>query len=208
MYLHALEDPDSGVTDAITACSLIEVVLVNCRGKIDGIIPTVLDLTLAKLRDADFNHLKVSLLVVIANSLYYNPLLTLQYFSEKNITTEIFDVWFRLLNTSFKRTHEIKLTILGLSAIFHVPFSTWPPILQSQLKIIVTALMELCKKFMILLANKSKGDTSSDSDGDGDEDEVEVDEVDETVKDESALKAFKKDVNKYKKKKYTTMTKM
>jgi len=164
-----------------------------------------MELAVKKLRTAEMSHLKVALLEVIANSLYYNPLLALRVLDSQGITTEIFSVWFKLLNTDFKRRHEIKLTILAFSAIFHIPLSQWPPPLRSQTKILVTALMELCKKYTkIQMEEPQHSDLSDSSDSDEedaeDDDDIDNDETLPLTTDE--YNKIKSDIPDYKNKIY------
>jgi len=187
-------------------CRLVEVVLVSCRGKVDNILPGIIELAVKKLRIAKMPHLMVALLEVIANSLYYNPLLALQVLESKGFTTEVFTYWFKLLNKTFKRRHEIKLTILAFSAIFHLPLHQWPPVLQSQTKTLVMALMELCKKYISLPEEADNSIDSSDL-SDGEDDEDDEDNIDEEDEDNLQItteeyKTIKKDLNEYKNKIY------
>jgi len=145
------------------------------------------------------------LLQVVSNTLYYNPIISLNHLESKGVTLQVFQTWFSLLNTSFKRRHEIKVTILGLSAILYVPFPQWPAVLQSQLKTLVAALMELCKKYMKIKEDESNssGETNSDlsSDSELDEDDLDIDDMpDEESKNEMAV--IKKNIKELKSKVY------
>jgi len=123
---------------------------------------------------------------VVANTLYYNPIIVLNHLESRGVTQSLFQNWFSFL-TQFKRRHEIKVTILGLSAILYVPLAQWPPSLQSELKKIVAILMELCKAYMRIKNNNEvdSEDTpssigsfdSEDSDSEDDSDGLEIDEI-------------------------------
>jgi len=92
-----------------------------------------IDIALTKLATQPLDYLKVALLTVVANTLYYNPIIVLNHLESRGVTQSLFQNWFSFL-TQFKRRHEIKVTILGLSAILYVPLAQWPPSLQSELK--------------------------------------------------------------------------
>jgi len=173
IFKFSLENEDSEDIESMAGCVLIEQVFVYCRGNVDVLVGPVIDIVLKKLSGAEMNFMKVALLEVIANTLYYNPLIALNHLESKGFTEQLFQTWFTLLNASFKRKKSIKSTILGLSALLYLPFPTWPKALQPQMKNIINSLMELCKKYMkIKEAESSSVETdSSDSESDLSENE-------------------------------------
>jgi len=172
--------------------------------KVDSLLGPVLDITLSKLawlakkEDPESDIFNVALLQVVANTFYYNPVITLNYLESKGATLQLFKTWFSLLNTSFERSHHIKITILALSAILYIPFIQWPQVLQAQLKTIISALMELCKKHMKAKEDESNssGETTSSSDRDSDYHSSETEGEDNMPEDhtggENKLKKYQK----------------
>jgi len=177
IFKNSIENEQLVEDSLIVGCDLIEVVFVYSRGKVDTMVGPVLDVTLKKFFSTEFDFLQVALLQVVANTLYYNPVITLNYFESKGVTMQLFKTWFSLLNSSFKRRHQIKVTILGLSALLYVSFIQWPQTLQPQLKNIVTALMELCKKYMKIKEDESNASGESISSDMNSESEENMDDM-------------------------------
>lgn len=125
-----------------------------------------------RLPSAELPPFKVLLIEVFANALYYNTAMTLSFVESKNWTSSLFGLWFQLLGEHFTRLHDVKLSILALSSLLHVPFGAWPASLKGELKNIVCAVMDLIFKFRKMEVEKEKraqeersGD-GNDSDGD------------------------------------------
>eukprot|EP01125_Pyxidicula_operculata_P021827 TRINITY_DN8675_c0_g1_i1.p1 TRINITY_DN8675_c0_g1~~TRINITY_DN8675_c0_g1_i1.p1 ORF type:complete len:1052 (+),score=285.77 TRINITY_DN8675_c0_g1_i1:135-3158(+) len=172
IYEKTLSNPRSSEIDTGEACKLLEIVFINCRGRVDSIIPQAITLAVDRLKRAQQPKLKVLLLEVIANALYYNPFVTFGFLESKGWTKDIFGLWFSLVNTEFKRLHDMKITILALTTMFQVPLSQWPPSLLNELKNIVVSIMDLQFKYSKLKADKqAKGEESETSEGFDDDDE-------------------------------------
>ncbi|KAE8698049.1 Importin beta-like SAD2-like protein [Hibiscus syriacus] len=119
-----LEDNDIG-----PAPKLIEVVFQNCRGQVDHWVEPYLRITLHRLRRTEKSRLKCLLVQVIANSVYYNAVLTLSILNKFCVTTDVFNLWFHLLQqvkksgqrANFKRDHDKKVCCLGLTSLLALP---------------------------------------------------------------------------------------
>ncbi|KAE8658411.1 Importin beta-like SAD2-like protein [Hibiscus syriacus] len=115
--------------DIEPAPKLIEVVFQNCRGQVDHWVEPYLRITLDRLRRTDKSRLKCLLVQVIANSVYYNAALTLSILNKLCVTTEVFNLWFHLLQqvkksgqrANFKREHDKKVCCLGLTSLLALP---------------------------------------------------------------------------------------
>src|SRR5689334_22791180 len=83
--------------DAGEGAKLIEVVLHNCRGKIDERLDHILTLAVRRLfhPDTTRNSLRVLLLEVVSNSLYYNPALALHILDRAGCIQPLFETWFQ-----------------------------------------------------------------------------------------------------------------
>jgi hypothetical protein len=77
MVQHALAG-DFRDSDVVPSCRLLEVVLQNCRGRVDQCVAPYVALALARLPRAESANLRDALVVVVANALYYSPALALQ----------------------------------------------------------------------------------------------------------------------------------
>lgn len=181
MYQKVVADPNSPETDAGSLCTLMEVVIVYCTGRVDHIIPQVLQIAVERLSTAQLPPFKVLLLEVFANSLLYNPLLTLNYVESQGWTAKLFGLWFQMLNEHFTRLHDIKLTILSMSSLLSVPFAQLPNSLKGELKNLVCTIMELIFKFTELEKKKKAAEQNDDDEDEEDEggDEGEGDDDDD-----------------------------
>lgn len=66
------------------------------------------------------------LIEVVANCLYYNPALALDGLFQQNLMKDAFSTWFSLLEKDTIRLHFLKISIIGLTSLFQVPFANWP----------------------------------------------------------------------------------
>ncbi|CAM9661340.1 unnamed protein product, partial [Heterosigma akashiwo] len=70
---------------------LLMSVLHHCPGRVDAWAPAMLDAVLAKAARPELqDETYVTLYQVLASALYYNPLMTLQYFEHKQCTGSVF----------------------------------------------------------------------------------------------------------------------
>lgn len=119
-----------GEHDRVCACKLMESVLLNCRGQVDGVSPTLYcsiyrttDLTcvfflqyIAPFLNLAFqyiftgsmktNEFRVHCLEVVINCLYYNPALTLRMLEENQWTQGFFTLWFNTLEKFSRYARE------------------------------------------------------------------------------------------------------
>jgi importin-7 len=123
-----------GQTDKISACRLLESVLLHLPGQVDNYISPALDIVRVRLEDEEEYKkpgYKVYLLEVIINAIYYNPLAALQYLEHNQFLTKFLHMWFDEAE-KFLRVHDKTLSILALMKIVQLPSEHIPPSLQSQ----------------------------------------------------------------------------
>jgi hypothetical protein len=148
MYKKLLEDDSWSDIDSGEACKLVEVVFHHCRNnrRIDAMIPTIIDLAVKRLLTSKRKAFSVLLLEVIANSLYYNPEITLASLEQTTKTPFVFTTWFNMLFANFKRCHDKKVTILGLSSIYLLPTDRLSPVIKGGFPQIFSGLVQLINK--------------------------------------------------------------
>ncbi|WCJ41499.1 Importin beta-like SAD2 [Euphorbia peplus] len=120
--------------DIEPAPKLIEVVFQNCRGQVDQWVEPYLRVTVERLNRAEKAYLKCLLMQVIADALYYNASLTLSILQKLGVATEIFNLWFQMLQqvkksgvrVNFKREHDKKVCCLGLTSLLALPANQLP----------------------------------------------------------------------------------
>lgn len=98
-----LNNKDLQEPDLVAAPKLFESVLQNCRGHVDNWVEPYVKLALTRYKTATNNYLKTLLISVVANALYYNPVLCLQALERLGATGEFFRTWFAMLYQAGKK---------------------------------------------------------------------------------------------------------
>lgn len=176
----------------VPAAKLLEVVLQNCRGRVDGYVVPYLQLVLAKLQTATNRTLKDTLVVIVANALYYNPVLALGALGSMGAVGPFFGAWFTAIFDNkksgkpkhFRRMHDKKLCVLGLTSLLSVPDDQLPPEIRAgmpQLLAGVIRLLVALKEQQEEAEKEAKFDSDEeeaeeDGEEDGDEDDDEEDD--------------------------------
>jgi hypothetical protein len=173
--------------DIEPAPKLIEVLFQNCRGQVDHWIEPYLRITVERLRRTEAGNLKSILMLVIADALYYNPSLTLNVLQSLGVASEIFNLWFQMLQetkasgrrTNFKREQDKKVCCLGLTSLLPLPADQLP----------VEALERVFKANLdLLVAYKdqvAENKAAEEEDGEDDENEMDGMQSDSEGDDES-----------------------
>jgi importin-7 len=133
-FFTVFETKRLGPQDEISACRLIETVLLYLPGKVDTHIYRALDIIRAKLDDEEEYKkpaYKVFLLEVVINAIYYNPVATLQYLEHSNFLQKFMRLWFDEAD-HFLRVHDKTLSILALMKIVQLPSEHVPASFQSE----------------------------------------------------------------------------
>ncbi|CAL5032954.1 unnamed protein product [Urochloa decumbens] len=178
-----MTDQNMEDSDIVPAPKLIEVFFQNCKGQVDHWVEPYLRLTIDRLRRTEKPYLKSLLLQVIANTLYYNPSLALQKLHTLGVATEIFNLWFVMLQqvkrsgqrANFKREYAKKVCCLGLTSLIGLPASHIP---GEALERIFKSTLELLVAYKDQVAESKMQNEAAADDLDGfDADEEEDDEV-------------------------------
>lgn len=122
-----MTDGDYVESDWVHGCNLMESLMLNCRGKIDQLVPHFIQLTMNRLADKVDSEGKTMIGVhasshrvyhieVILNALYYSPVLAIQEL-ERNNATGAFLAKFIESAEKFIRVHDKKLIITAVSAL-------------------------------------------------------------------------------------------
>ncbi|KAF8016601.1 hypothetical protein BT93_H1964 [Corymbia citriodora subsp. variegata] len=184
MISSVISDKNLEDSDIEPAPKLIEVVFQNCKGQVDQWVEPYLRITVERLRRTEKSYLKCLLMQVIANALYYNVGLTLGVLQKLGIATEIFSLWFQMLQqvkksgllANFKREHDKKVCCLGLTSLLALPADQLP---EEALGRVFRATLDLLVKYKDQIAEAEKEDEVEDDDEmDGFQTDDEDDEVD------------------------------
>jgi len=144
MYKKCLVDEEVSEAHRIDGTKLAEVVLLNCKGRIDNYVEPFIELAILRMPGSQRTDLKVTLMGVVANALYYNPILAMHILEKRGWTKEVFNAWL-LLVPKLSRTHEKKLSILALSSLLSIPLQSLPAVIQLGMKQIVETIINLQK---------------------------------------------------------------
>ncbi|KAI4302714.1 hypothetical protein MLD38_038431 [Melastoma candidum] len=186
MLSSVMSDKNLEDGDIESAPKLIEVVLQNCRGQVDHWVEPYLRITVERLRRAEKPYLKCLLMQVIANALYYNVGLTLSILQKLGVASEVFAVWFQMLQqakksgqmANFRREHDKKVCCLGLTSLLALPADHLP---EDALGRVFRATLDLLIKYKDQVAEAAKEEEAEDDDEmdgfptDDDEEEEEAD---------------------------------
>ncbi|ORY02931.1 armadillo-type protein [Clohesyomyces aquaticus] len=141
------KDDKVGGVDRICGCKLSEIIMLNMRGHVDDYVPEFLSLTMTVLTNDEpkVKSLRIHLMEVVINSIYYNPALALHVLESNGWTNKFFSLWFSSID-SFSRVHDKKLCISAICALLtlraqDVPLSVqqgWPRLLQGIVRLFQT----------------------------------------------------------------------
>ncbi|KAH9783928.1 Importin beta-like SAD2 [Citrus sinensis] len=155
--------------DIEPAPKLIEVVFQNCKGQVDHWVEPYLRITVERLRRAEKSYLKCLLVQVIADALYYNSSLTLSILHKLGVATEVFNLWFQMLQqvkknglrVNFKREHDKKVCCLGLTSLLALPADQLP---GEALGRVFRATLDLLVAYKEQVAEAAKDEEAEDDD--------------------------------------------
>lgn len=192
--------------DLEPAPKLLESVLQNCRGRVDEWVTPYIQLAVTRLRRTKKFYLKDLLVGVVANALYYNPSLALKALQEMNAVGEIFHIWLQMLYAAhkngkaihFKREHDKKVCVLGLTSMLQVPGELLPGEVQVGLTQVVKAILKLLveyKKQQELAAKREEEE--EDEEFSDDEDWAEDEDEEEGEEGESTFSQLSKNASKW-----------
>ncbi|KAM1036854.1 hypothetical protein ACFX1X_032089 [Malus domestica] len=155
--------------DIEPAPKLIQVVFQNCRGQVDQWVEPYLRITVERLRRSEKPYLKCLLIEVIADALYYNAALALSILQNLGVATEIFNLWFQMLQqvkksgvrANFKREHDKKVCCLGLTSLMTLPAEQLP---GEALGRVFRAALDLLVAYKEQVAEAAKEEEPEDDD--------------------------------------------
>ncbi|KAF2244258.1 ARM repeat-containing protein [Trematosphaeria pertusa] len=141
------KDDKVGGVDRICGCKLAEIIMLNMRGHVDEYVPEFISLTMQVLTNDEpkVKSLRIHLMEVVINAIYYNPVLALHVLETNGWTNKFFSLWFSSID-SFTRVHDKKLCISAICSLLtlkgqDVPVSVqqgWPRLLQGIVRLFQT----------------------------------------------------------------------
>ncbi|KAM0047844.1 putative importin-beta domain, armadillo-like helical, exportin-2, central domain-containing protein [Helianthus debilis subsp. tardiflorus] len=195
MLSNIMNDKNLEDNDIDPAPKLIAVVLQNCRGQVDQWVEPYIRITVERLHRTERPFLKCLLMQVIADALYYNPSLTLNLLQKLGVATEIFNLWFQMLQqtkkngarVNFKRENDKKICCLGLTSLLSLSADQLP---LEALERVFKATLDLLVAYKDqLTAEKEAPEDDDDGDDDDMNDSLQTDDDDYDDDDEDGDEA-------------------
>ena len=156
------KDDKVGGVDRICGCKLAEIIMLNMRGHADDYVPEFIGLTMHVLMNDEpkVKSLRIHLMEVVINSIYYNPALALHVLETNGWTNKFFSLWFSSID-NFTRVHDKKLCISAICSLLtlraqDVPVSVqqgWPRLLQGVTRLFQSLPAALKSKFPFILVH-------------------------------------------------------
>lgn len=173
---------DIGEDAECHAAKLLEVIILQCPGQVDHVIPSFIELALQRLtREVLTSELRTMCLQVVIAALYYNlPFLmdTLSKLQIPNVNgsllAQFLKSWFHDIDC-FVGLHDRKITVLGLCSLVNLISNNRPNEVSEVSAQIIPALLLLFSGLKRAYAAKAKEDEDS-SDEEDEDDEEEKDE--------------------------------
>lgn len=163
----------------VYAAKLLEVMVLQCSGKIDNCLPSFVELVLNRLtRKVKTTELRTMLLQVLIAVLYYNPHLLFSILDKlqesvpnASITQHFIKQWIHDIDC-FIGLHDRKLCVLGICTLLEL--GPQRPNLDEILPKIVPSCLSLFDGLKRAYEAKAEGDEESSSEEDEEEQEEEV----------------------------------
>ncbi|KAK9469786.1 armadillo-type protein [Lipomyces arxii] len=150
------------------ACRLIQTLLLNLRGSMDEYIPYVVGIALQRLKEditeESSSGYLVSLIEVIINCLYYNPVLAFQALEDAGQTANFFNIWFSNIN-KLVRVHDKKLSILAILSVISLPDEQIPASIMPGLPQLLHGMFQLLRTLPDALKKKEELSKEFESSG-------------------------------------------
>lgn len=181
---------EAGEDPECHAAKLLEVMLLQYKGRIDQCVPSFVELALERLtREVKTSELRTMCLQVVIAALYYNPQFLFETLekihlpnSTDSITAQFIKQWLHDTDC-FLGLHDRKMCVLGLCALMNTPPNR-PGVINEVVQQMMPSLILLFEGLKRAYANRAHcEDDSDDEDEEYDPDVLDSDEDD--IDDES-----------------------
>lgn len=143
-----IKEDHASESEARKALSLYMSLLLNCKGMLDNFLPLMNDHVIAKLAQqakAETPLTRITLFVVLAAALQYNPQLELIELEKRGATQEIFTQWIKDAEHMDKWLPR-KITVIGFCTLLQLPASSLPQSVSSMIPQIINMITVITRK--------------------------------------------------------------
>ncbi|KAI9726215.1 MAG: hypothetical protein M1828_001889 [Chrysothrix sp. TS-e1954] len=169
-----------GGNDRICGCKLAEASMLSLRGHLDDKVGEFIRLATSTLfsDDVKVKSLRVHLIEMVVNAIYYNPMLALSVLEADDNTGKFFNAWFTHID-SFTRVHDKKLSIAAISSLITTPAQNVPQSVQQGWPRLLHGLVKLFQTLPQAEKNREEAKKENEFQLNEDDDDEEEDEDDE-----------------------------
>ncbi|DBB04276.1 hypothetical protein WJX77_005934 [Trebouxia sp. C0004] len=213
MASKALQSDELGEDEMQPAPKLLEVILQNCRGRVDECLPLYMQWVWQKLPRVKERRTKDLLINVMSTALYYNASLAVTFLQQQQQLPAFLTSWAKMIFASkpggspqhFGRMYDKKVNLLGLISLVALPQESTPPQLQNAWPQLMAGTMRLLTTLKEQQdANAHLNGTGSDGDGDsevaesGPDDDNELDDEEDEELDDDYMQQLAKEARRLK----------
>jgi len=165
-------------------------------------------LAMLKLATTESAHLKDSLVCIVANAIYYNPILAIQVLSAAGAVQSFFSGWFAMIMVNrvktgrmkhFRRIHDKKVVALALMSILALPEQSLPQELAASSHLLLAGVVHVMssmkeqEEMALAEADEDEDDEGEEADEEeGPEEEADEDNEDGEEEDEEYMKKLQR----------------
>ncbi|XP_041366189.1 importin-7-like [Gigantopelta aegis] len=190
---------DVGEDPECHAAKLLEVILLQCIGKVDAVVPSFVELVLQRLtREVQTSELRTMCLQVVIAALYYNTHLLLDTLTkismpnvQGSIAAQFFKQWIHDCDC-FLGLHDRKVCVLGLCSLINMPHTRPAEIAELSTQLIPASLLLFQGLKRAYASRANEDEESSDEEEIDEENETEVLDSDEDEIDDEGLQYLEK----------------
>ena len=117
-------------TDLCLSLRLLIGLIENLKGKIDEILPIILDISTELMKQNRTDGLKRALLQVVCMMFWYNPSLTMNLLNDRGITEDLFKAWFGNVD-QLRSDYELERELYGIAGLLTLPNALFPKVSQT-----------------------------------------------------------------------------
>jgi hypothetical protein len=192
----SIMNSEAGEEAECHATKLLEVIILQFKGKIDNCIPSFVELALTRLtKEVKSDDLRTMCLQVVIASLFYNCDLLFQILnkmqppnSNQSLVNHFISQWIQDTHC-FLGLHDRKMCVLGLCTLMALNVNQRPSVLNEIATQIVPSVLLLFDGLKEAYKSKAENENESDSDSDDAyDDEEDGDDVEDLDDDEDHVK--------------------